>query len=78
MLTLEEFQQYLQTTYNNLTREDIKKLLKDVVSTEDFKQDALILGILDVVLKNRSISFKQWKSLNAYVSKKNQQSYKTF
>ena len=78
MLTPEEFQQYLQTIYDNLTKEDIKKLLKDVVAIPEFKEDEMISGIVDVVLKNRAISFKQWKSLNSYITRKNQQSYKTF
>ena len=75
----------LQLTYENLTKEDILDLLRqvkeiyEVVSPED-KYREVSLDIAKSVAKSRTISFKQWRALSTFVyfNTKPEAKFKTF
>ena len=74
--TQESFEEVLQQAYDSLEPEDIESLLleaKTYYSVLD-TGSPFIASICKNVITNRSISFKQWKAISAYVNtiKKNE------
>lgn len=79
--TKQSFEEVLEQAFSELEAEDIHNLLleaKEYFNQEQFKDD-MIKSICNTVVKNRDISFKQWKAISAYVSKsKRKTQNKTF
>jgi hypothetical protein len=79
--TQESFEEVLLQAYEELQPEQIKELLNESIDIlkETKYENKLITGIVPSVVSNRSISFKQWKAVSAFVAthkRKNQN--KTF
>jgi hypothetical protein len=68
--TQESFEEVLQQAYDELEPEDIKSLLLEAKNyyTKLDTGNQFIAGICNNVVKQRSISFKQWKAISAYVN----------
>lgn len=77
--TQESFEEVLQQAYDSLEPEDIKALLVEVYDIQKVDDNQFIHSVWSVVYKSKSISFKQWKALSAYVATyKRKKQNKTF
>jgi len=68
--TQQSFEEVLQQAYDSLEADDIKNLLMEAREyyTKLDTGNQFIAGICKSVIKQRSISFKQWKAISAYVN----------
>jgi hypothetical protein len=66
----ESFEEVLQQAYDSLEPQDIKDLLSEarILLRDSNFENGFIWSICASVVKNRNISFKQWKAISAYVS----------
>jgi hypothetical protein len=76
----QSFEEIIKQKYEVLEANDIKALISEVVDfvKTDEHDDDKIRNIVKSVINSRSISFKQWKALSAYLSDCRRTKNKTF
>ena len=69
----ESFNEVLQQAYDSLEPQDIENLLNEAANLYKIPENKndFIYSVANSVVKNRNISFKQWKAISAYVAECN-------
>lgn len=85
-ITREQFLEKIQNDYDSLNPESIKSLLNKVKvclslldkKDTDTSQKELVKNVYNKVIEDRSLTFNQYKCLNAYIQSVSKQYTKTF